>query len=154
MRKVASTELKGLRQRVEAWRKQGGGRGARIPEELWNGAVLLARVEGIWATAQALRFNYNLLRDRVLRAEGGERAEGRMPAEVIRVGQRERARRGGRGEGTGGPSFVELAMDPLDGGKKTVIEVTGRHGDRMRIEMASAVDLVGLLRTLCSRGEP
>ena len=91
-------------------------------------AAAVARVEGLYATAQALRFNYERLKERVAWAEGKER-------------------------GNGQSTFVELEMGQLCGGGRTVIELVGRHGDRMRVDVtgASAVDVVGLTQSFWSR---
>ena len=159
MGRTVSQELNELRRRVAAWRRQGGGRGSRIPDALWNDAARVARVDGIWLTAQALHFNYARLRGRVEQGDGSERAEGTRAAELLGVEKSERnrveqANDGKRAEGNGGSTFVELTMEQLSGGGKTMIELQGRHGDRMRIEMTSGVDLLGLVRTFCCRGEP
>ena len=127
-------ELSALRERVERWRERREGARARIPEELWNAAVGVARVEGIYATCRALRFNYYSLKDRVDLAEkeSKERAE--------------------RGEKIEGAAFVELGAAELGGSGKTVIELVGRNGGRMRIDMsgASGVDMVGLVQAFWS----
>ncbi len=123
-----SRQLVTVRQHVEHWRKRHGGKGSRIPADLWEEAVAVAGVEGLYATAQALRFNYERLKERVAWAEGKER-------------------------GNGQSTFVELEMGQLCGGGRTVIELVGRHGDRMRVDVtgASAVDVVGLTQSFWSR---
>ena len=125
-----SRQLVTVRQHVEHWRKRHGGKGSRIPVDLWEEAVAVARVEGLYATAQALRFNYERLKEWVARAEGKE-----------------------RGNGNGRSAFVELEMGQLCDGGRTVIELVGRHGDRMRVDVtgASAVDVVGLTQSFWSR---
>lgn len=51
-----------LRDRVQAWRRrEGGGPGKRVPDELWEQAVRVARVAGLTATARATRLNYDRL---------------------------------------------------------------------------------------------
>ena len=61
-----SRESMAVQRRVEAWRRRGGGgRGSRIPEELWNEAVA-----GVHATARALRFNYERLKERAGQSAG------------------------------------------------------------------------------------
>lgn len=122
--------LRALRERVEQWRQQRGRRGERIPEELWNAAVEAARVEGVHATCRALRFNaYSL--------------QARMPPEPSE-GPSERSETG---------AFVELAMGPLGSGGKTIIELEGPGGGRMRIDVTgtSTVDIVGLAQAFWSR---
>lgn len=129
MRETASRELVAARQRVERWRKHHGGRGSRIPEALWNEAVGVARVVGLWETARALGFNYERLKARLARAEGKQRVEGRQES-----------------------GFVELGMGQLCG-SRTVVELLGRGGERMRIEVTgtSTLDVVGLSDAFWSR---
>ena len=132
MRETGSRELVAARQRIERWRKEfGGGRGSRIPDELWNEAAGVARVAGLWATARTLRLNYEGLKARV----GGVAVkEGTAVA-----GQQVSA-------------FVDLGMGQLCG-SKTVLDMVGRGGERMRIEVtgASTVDVVGLAGTFRGR---
>jgi hypothetical protein len=152
MRRKTSQELNKLSQRVAEWRAREGGRGSRIPDELWNDAVGVARDVGVWATAKALRFNYEALRDRVKQAGGGEaiaRASraatgGRAIATRVKPG-------GDAPKETAGPSFVALELGQLCSGGRTVIELVGRHGDRMRVELAGGVDVVGLAQVLWSQ---
>ena len=61
---VEPRELAVVRRRLEAWRRQGG-KGRRIPAEIWRQATELAAVHGVSRIAQALRLNYDGLRDRV-----------------------------------------------------------------------------------------
>jgi hypothetical protein len=134
MERTVSPRMSTAIQRVEQWRELhgGNGRGSQIPEELWNEAVELARVEGVWATARALRFKYEKLKARVDSA----------------------TRRGGKNvsAGDGKPAFVELGMAELCGGGKAVVELMSRHGDRMRIEVTGAsMDVAGLTQAFWSR---
>lgn len=50
--------------RLNAWRARRQ-RGQRIPEEIWNSAVSLARVHGLNSTAAALKLNYYDLQRRL-----------------------------------------------------------------------------------------
>lgn len=152
MRRSTSQELNKLRQRVAEWRAREGGRGSQIPDQLWNDAVGVARDVGVWATAKTLHFNYERLKDRVKQAGDGE--------SIAMVRQAERAERatatrvkhaGVAPKGTAGPSFVALEMGQLCSAGRTVIELVGRHGDRMRIELTGGVDVVGLVQTLWSQ---
>ena len=130
MRETGSRELVAARQRIERWRKEfGGGRGSRIPDELWSEAAGLARVAGLWATARALRLNYESLKARVGGVAGKEKVAGQQV-----------------------PAFVDLGMGQLCG-SKTVLDMVGRGGERMRIEVtgASTVDVVGLAGTFWGR---
>jgi hypothetical protein len=131
MRREVAPRLDTVRERVELWRQRGGGRGTRIPDDLWRAAVQVARVEGVYATAQALRFNYYSLKERVDQAE----------TESL--------------DGAGAQTFVELAMPPLGAGatSKMVLEFVGRSGARMRIDVmgANAVDVAGLAQAFWER---
>ena len=61
--KIRSQELVELCARMSKWRQEGGGgRGSRIPEELWQEALGVARIDGLHATAQAARLNYERLK--------------------------------------------------------------------------------------------
>lgn len=139
MREAFSRELATVQRRVEHWRKGHGGRGSRIPEELWQAAVGAAEVSGVYATSRALRFNYERLKTRLVQAESGSSACG-TPVESA-----------GPADGTHGSGFVALEMGSVLTGK-TVIELVGRGGERMRIDITgSAVDLVGLAQTFWSQ---
>jgi len=132
MERTVSKRLSTALRRVEQWRAlQGGsGRGSRIPEKLWNAAVKVARVEGLYATARTLRFDYERLKERVKRAPGAK----------------------GQEVSDGKAAFVELGMDTLSGGGKAVVELMSRHGDRMRIEITGAsIDVASLTQTFWSR---
>jgi len=134
MGQTVSPRLSAAIQRVEQWRELhgGNGRGARIPEELWREAVELARAEGVWATARALRFKYERLKARM---DGAPPAGGSRP-----------------GDGHGRPAFVELGMAELSRGGTAVVELVSRHGDRMRIEASGAsLDVAALAQTFWSR---
>ena len=165
MGRTASRELNELRRRLATWRKQdGGGRGSRIPDELWNDAVRVAEVDGMWATARALHFNYQRLKERATHADGGARVEGRSATArgtasarspgkaldgVSAVGEVAGPTSKGRvaGSTSAGRAFIELLMGEASGAGKTVIEFVGRRGERMRVEVTGNVDLVGLART-------
>lgn len=131
MREKVSRELVAVGQRVERWRRKDGGRGSRIPEDLWNEAASAARVHGVYATARALRLNYDRLKARAA-AAGGE-GEGRSSKSTA-------------------SAFVELRIEPV-GAAGAVIELVGRRGDQMRIHLSGArtTDLVGLAQAFWSR---
>jgi len=101
-----------LRRRVEGWRREGGGRGSRIPEEMWAEAVSVSRTAGLYATARALRFNYENLRMRAIAARKGPR-----PSKQVM-------------------EFVALPMPQLPSGLKVLIDLAGRDGEQMRIEVS------------------
>jgi hypothetical protein len=134
---------------VDEWRKrEGGGRGKRIPDELWAEAVQVALVDGLHATAEATRFNYERLKQRckaaraagaVAKADGGgEKRVDVMPGD-------EASANGSSAR------FVALAMAAPHRGRQTTVELVGREGERMRVEVAGDVDLVGLVQTFWRR---
>ena len=168
--RTASRELTELRARVMDWRRQeGGGRGSRIPEELWQEAVRVARSDGLYATAEALRFNYERLKERSRGAEKepepatGVAGEKRRAEVVLARGRKRRARAGTGGErslqaasidGEGAARcarFIALQVAPPPTGSQTTLELWGQNGDRMRVEVAGALDVVGLVQSLWSR---
>lgn len=59
--------LEVVRYQFETWRKRRRCRG-RIPEALWQAAADLCREHSICEVSQALRLNYNDLKDRVQRS--------------------------------------------------------------------------------------
>jgi hypothetical protein len=126
MERSNSQALVVLRQRVGDWRRNGGGRGSRIPEALWNEAATVARDAGLYATARALRFNYEGLKKRVRAA----------------------AKKGG-----GGAGFVALPMPVFNAGVKVLVDLVGRDGEQMRIDVAgaNAMDVVALAQAFWSR---
>ena len=67
---ATTAQLEALCSRVEHWRAHRDGGRSMVPEEFWNAAVDVARVEGVHATSKALRFNYYSLKDRLVLADG------------------------------------------------------------------------------------
>jgi hypothetical protein len=114
---------------LEGWRRAHGGRGVRIPEEVWERAVEVARGEGLSRTARALGVDAERLRARMgVTAGRDEDRDGRARA-----------------------AFVEVGVGGL-GGTRTVVELVGRKGEQMRIDVVGpgAVDVVGLARAFWS----
>ena len=122
-------ELIVLRRRVDGWRRDGGGRGSRIPEAMWAEAVSVSESAGLYATARALRFNYENLKKRAIAA----RKEPRPRKQAM--------------------EFVALPMPQLANGLKVLIDLAGPDGERMRIEVCggSAAE-VGTLAHALWRG--
>lgn len=65
MKEMATADLAVVRRRINGWRKQYGGRGRRLPAELWSAAAAVARQHGVYAAARALGLSYRGLKDRV-----------------------------------------------------------------------------------------
>lgn len=127
MSRADATALSATREKLERWRKEHGGRGCWIPGELWDEAVEVARESGVEATAQALRLNGERLQNWMSRQERKEIVKSEPETE-----------------------FVE--MGPLCNWR-TVVELVGRDGEQMRIEVTgpNPVDVAGLFRTFWSR---
>jgi len=137
MKRAAVEDLGALCERVERWREHREGPRARIPEELWEAAVGVARVEGLAATSRALRFDYGRLKGRVEQSVSKESV--------------------GRGGNSEVAAFVELGPGQLAGqlagpSGKAIVEIVGRRGGRMRIDVSgtSSVDVVGLAQAFWS----
>jgi len=105
--------------RLTQWRAQHGGRGIPVPEELWAEVVKVARVEGVGATARALRLDRARLEARMARGtEGGQASAG----------------------------FVEIDAGRLGLSPRTVVRFHGRDGERLEVELSAgaAIDLAAL----------
>lgn len=152
-----SMEMQELGRRLEEWRSAHAPR-RRLPEELWEAAVVIAKQEGIYRTARGLRLDYANLKRRVQ----GIGKVGRKQATTALSGSTPRRRRRGVGtakrnrpaaEGSeplgNGADFVELLAGSIDGGglrPDCVVEVEG-GGNRMRIQMRlSAGEMMSLVR--------
>ena len=101
-------QLAPLRQQIQEWRKTRSGPG-QMPDELWAGAIALAKEFGICPIARALPVDYTALRKRVER-----------PPEA----------------GLVKPTFVQLpATVAPAAAPSTTIEISARDGARMLIHL-------------------
>ena len=138
--KRAKMDLARLMEGVERWRQERAHVRAPAPTELWDAAVEVAREEGVYATARAIRFDSSRLKARV--------------SEAASAGLRVPSARSGaaRKDAT---AFVAIEVSAAEGRgatSETVVELVGRHGDRMRIVAAlGAVDVVGLAQKFWSQ---
>lgn len=174
-----SPELIELARRVAKWREREGGRGSRIPDALWADAVRVSGTTGVWATSKALHFNYQALQTRA--EEAADDARNNAANEVLakRVRAQRPGRNGaGRVEhepfvaaqagvasaakhaeavptneiaSPSNPSFIALEVGQLAGPGRAVIDLVGRLGERMRVEVAGPVDLAGVVQAFWSR---
>lgn len=163
--KIRSRKLSELCEHMSQWRKKGGGRGTRIPEELWHEALEVARLEGTYATARAARLNYDRLKERsrvaaptqVPAAAGAEnlRDQGvraRTKKQALVAGRDGSGRIGPADAGApGGARFVALQVPPSLPARHSTIELWGHNGDRMRVEVEGALDVAGLAQTFWCR---
>src|ERR671923_2202404 len=141
-----SEDLGKLSEAIAKWRGEGGGRGTKIPDELWNEAVRVARVEGVWRTARAMRLEYAALKQRLARA-GGEVTTAASPARRRRrAGLARPTRQSGRKPPSSrrrkarrqSSEFVELSTAQLVGAPPTgtIVEVEDKAGMRMTVRLA------------------
>jgi hypothetical protein len=114
------------RRRFERWRKTRptSSPTSPIPEALWALAVKVASAHGINKTAQALRLNYNALKQRVNAADGSARGRPRSA------------------------TFVELPSSP--GFSLCTIELENAQGAKLKIHLPhlETADLLALSRSL------
>ena len=131
---VRSRELDALCTEVSQWRAQsGGGRGKRIPRALWEQAVAVARVDGVYKTCRAT----GLKRDR-LKALVDEAAP--PSAESAST------------NGTKLRQFVALQLPASATRLSTIaIELHNHHGERMRVENASAPEVSAIVTAFLQR---
>ena len=127
-------DLDTTREALASWRRSHGGRGRPIPAALWSDAADVARANGVAETARALRLDPGKL---AKLAEGGAES---VPRRVVEPA-----------------GFVELGGLRLGEPRepRTVLELVGREGDRVRVEVVGdtggAVELVALARAFWSR---
>ncbi len=155
-----SRQLTEARRRIERWRRERTSRKEAIPEHVWSAAVAAARADGIWSTSRALRLEFNRLKAQVVGTRGNALTLARSATakSTGRCGVDGRAEIG-KPRGPREPAFVEVVLDPARESDpagavgKAVIELMGRQGERMRIEIAgsTAVDVLGLSQTFWSR---
>jgi hypothetical protein len=121
-----SIGLEKTRRRIARWRATCPYRGAPMPAALWATAVALARQHGLYTTARTLHVDYGSLKKR--RDAAGA---GRVPS----------------------PAFIELPAARPSGLGPCVIDLEGRRGRRLRIEVAGVTmaDLVTLTQVAWGR---
>jgi hypothetical protein len=104
-----------LAQRFKSWRANRP-RGQRIPEELWQAAMELARIDGLSPIVSTLRLNYYALQRRL--QAGGAPRRGRA----------------------GAPVFVEVpaAALPPGGGERGTVELVQACGTRLILRFAES----------------
>jgi hypothetical protein len=121
--------MRGVRRRLERWRRSHGGPGRRIPEEFWQMAVGLARVEGVESTARALRLDAGRLGERV----GALPETGTTPMAPL--------------------EYIEIGASEVGLTRRgTSIEVVTAGGGQLRIEVEGVVDVPAVVRAFVERG--
>ncbi len=101
---------------LERWRRRHGGPGRRIPEDLWDLAVEVAEVEGVPATARALRLDVARLEERMMVAQ----AEGSHNGEHSRL------------------KFVKLEAAEVGAVGRSAVDVVSAAGNRLHIDTRCA----------------
>jgi hypothetical protein len=123
-----------MQRRLQSWRERCGGPGQPIPQGLWDEAVAVARVEGIDATARALRMDRGRLARRMELVSSSPESS---PVEAVDEAD----------------AFVEVDARGLCAPTRTVLRFEGRDGKRLHIELsdASALNVADLARAFWSR---
>jgi len=117
-------EIEEAQLQFENWRRDRK-RGQRIPENLWETAVELAKQHGVWPTARALHLDHSRLKRRV--GNGADEEKSGAFVEVISQG-----------------AMVCTCT----------VEMEDARGARMRIELkGAAADVTALSRTFWSERE-
>ena len=130
----SGSRLERASRRLAQWRREHGGRGVRLPPELWAEAVDLARLEGVDVVARSLRIARDRLAGRVAREAARPCVERATDAAVER-------------------GFVEVDAERVCAPARAIVRIEGREGERIEIEFAdgAAIDVVGLTRALWSQ---
>jgi hypothetical protein len=163
--RAVSEDLKKLSEAIAKWRADGGGRGKKIPEEMWSEAVRVSRSDGIWRTAKATRLTYDALKRQIARADGdgatARRETTPTPASERRAHRRRAksgqkpARLSGRRARRREPEFVELSAAQLLGApstKCTVVEVEDKAGVRMIVRLLGDTQIDDVVRLIAAFG--
>jgi len=119
-RSALAADVEGLRRRIDDWRRTRTRR-SPMPGQLWEGAVALARAQGVYPIAHALGVNYDSLKRRVVTETSGRR----------------------RADGAAA-SFVELRPSvPFDLPRPpgAVFELSNRGGDKLVVQLSGGSDL-------------
>ena len=152
--RTTSKELERLCARVTSWRKREGGRGSRIPDALWQEAAEVAEEVGLYATARATHFNYQGLKEQCERAAAPGRKARATSSDMVCL-----ARKQSPGEpvvskvATIGSNtrFVAVRMPTVPAASHASIELMGRQGDQMRVEVVGDIDVIGLAQAFWGR---
>lgn len=134
-RATATVQLGAVERKVSSWRKRHGGRGRRIPEELWSAAADVAAVAGVKETARVLGVDRERLMRRVV-ARPSNSWDRPAPAQPV----------------VSSPAFVEVDARGVFSRGKTVVRLTGRDGEQVEIEVeGSAMDVAAVARAFWER---
>jgi len=126
---IALTGMEQARRRLERWRATRIA-GSPLPEKLWAMAVQLARRHGVYLTSRALGLEYNKLKRLWQRTNEAPKSTRSLPQ----------------------PSFVELRVPVAAAEAACRIELEGRAGAKLKIELpasSSAALVMDLCRVVC-----
>ena len=118
--------LSKARRQLDHWRSQQPTKRARLPQDLWRKAVVLAKEHGLNNTARALNVKYDSLRKHLHEASAAEESSVKPPPDFIELLP-----------GTVTPSGVECMIEWADAHNVTV---------RMHIKGAGLSELTTLAR--------
>jgi hypothetical protein len=134
-----SNNTRKIYRRFQRWRSLHTGR-LPVPEPLWAAAAEVAREQGVFPTAKALRLEYGKLKQRV---EAAGPAAKRQVAKATAAAPR-RAR-------SAPPAFVELLAPRPGSFPECLVELEGPRGRmRMQFKGMATAELVALSRVLRS----
>lgn len=142
MKRAHGPELVALQAQVQRWRQQRKSPRSRVPEAIWREAVRIAEHEGVHATCKALHFNYYDLKKRVQAVQ----QQAKLATKPVE-----------HAEPASDATFVQLEVAPSPDAEpcsgRVVVELTGRGGERMRIEASDAggLDMAGMVQAFWSR---
>ena len=123
MLSTAHPTLEEVKEQFEQWRRDKKGR-EKIPEALWTAAVSLTRQQPVFKVAEALRLNYNDLKERAGK---------------------------GATEAPGVPAFVELKPAPAATATECVIEIE-KPGAKMKITFKGGFDALEITKSFWGAG--
>jgi len=129
--RVATSDLEGVRAKIEHWRRTRPSSRSRMPDALWDAAVALCEERTVHAVSQQLGLGYDRLGRKVVEAE---LLQARAAAE------------------TEAPEFVELRLaEPLEGvaaaspsARTHELEMVRPDGAVLRLRTSDVVDVYEL----------
>ena len=126
-KQAISPRLNRVRRLFTRWRAGEGGRGRRIPADLWAAAGKVAEAEGVYWVSQVLRLDYTRLKQWVANSPSAQESD---------------------------VAFVELPSAPVGRGSEAVIELQRGDGARMRMEISGRpqLDVAALVKAMLDGG--
>ena len=112
--RFSAKDLDQLERRLQGWRRSRRGHG-RLPDEVWEGAVALARTRGVSHVARRLRLDYYKLKR--LSSDWGSGTPDREASDCR-------------------PAFVEMSLPTLSPGAGVCrVELRDGQGGTMRVDL-------------------